>query len=488
MAIALPFALVAPAGAAQAKDARTRDARAGSALAATIGAPASADDYIPGVALPASPVSGSLNEVTDWDDVYSVYLRAGDTLNLSLNGAGGTDYDLYLFAPGATDTYEDAPVALSENSSYPETISYVAPAPGTYYVDVCQFEGSASYTLTWSIDRFIPAGAADVYRFGGANRYAVAETAARASFELTKVTDVIIASGADQAMADPLSAAGLAGAYGAPLLLVGPALSGGKVVSNTENTIAAIKAANGGRVNIHVVGGTAWIPATVYNRLSALKGPGGTIERIAGANRYAVSANMAARADQVLRSKGATNGVPFVMVAAGDNPAAFYDALAASPVSYANAAPTLLVRGTAVPAEVAAALKTTFAGKTRYAVNSTTYLSSGVYTATGASARLTASSNRFVAATNIAQFAYDNGLLDLPTVGVANKLPDALTGGVAMGNMRAAILYTDAASLSTTTSGFINSHNLDYTTVCLFGGLASLSDMTAWDVVYATAD
>ncbi len=38
---------------------------------------------------------------SDWDDVYRIYVTAGQQLSLQMTGSG-LDADLYLFAPGTT--------------------------------------------------------------------------------------------------------------------------------------------------------------------------------------------------------------------------------------------------------------------------------------------------------------------------------------------------------------------------------------------------
>ena len=128
-----------------------------------------ADDELPGVPLPASPVRDSLTETTavgpgnvplwDIDDVYQVRLAYNERLEATLTPPGGADFDLYLIAPG-TRRLADAftspfkPILrASENATGAiERISYVSDrsTTATFYVDVAQqFEGSGPYTLTW---------------------------------------------------------------------------------------------------------------------------------------------------------------------------------------------------------------------------------------------------------------------------------------------------------------------------------------------------
>jgi type VII secretion-associated serine protease mycosin len=109
------------------------------------------DSNIPGVALPASPVSDSLTGTSDENDVFKVYLAPGQTLDATLSGATDTDFDLRLYAPDATDIALDVPVASSESSAYPDGIGYAAVATGFHYLRVSRRSGSGSYQLDWSI-------------------------------------------------------------------------------------------------------------------------------------------------------------------------------------------------------------------------------------------------------------------------------------------------------------------------------------------------
>ncbi|TJY42751.1 hypothetical protein E5161_07880 [Cohnella pontilimi] len=109
----------------------------------------SLDNDIPGLPLNNPVVHGTLDELNDPDDVFSVYLNAGQMINISLSGAAGTDFDLYLFDPSAATVNNSAGmVAYSEGAGTSnEAISYIATVPGTYYIDVFAYAGSGSYDL-----------------------------------------------------------------------------------------------------------------------------------------------------------------------------------------------------------------------------------------------------------------------------------------------------------------------------------------------------
>jgi hypothetical protein len=122
--------------------------RAGVVRSASVSALA-VDDNVPGVPIPSSPFGGTLDQDIDYDDVYSIYLAAGQVLQASITGDGGTDFDLYLYAPGTTDVMVDDWVALAEEVTYPDTFVYTASVSGTYYLDAYAATGSGSYTITY---------------------------------------------------------------------------------------------------------------------------------------------------------------------------------------------------------------------------------------------------------------------------------------------------------------------------------------------------
>jgi hypothetical protein len=313
---------------------------------------------------------------------------------------------------------------------------------------------------------------ATVWRIPGANRYDVSvniATQLRAS-RGAPFTDVVVACGEDRAMADPLGAAALAGAYGAPVLLTPT----GKANAGVLSAIAAMRDANGGRIAIHVVGGTASVPRAIYDQIAARRGTG-TCERLNGRDRYDLARLMAQRTASVLVSKG--RSVPAVMVVNIENPASFADALSASPISARSGVPLIGVRGAGVPAEAAAALAS-MPGVRRYAVNSA-FLTAGVRAATGCEAAPMASSaNREVAATQIASFGVSKGLASWHNVGLANKLSDALPAGAMVGELGGVMLYTNAAPLSATTSSLLSQVKGSVDHGWVFGGELTIAPAT----------
>ncbi len=110
-----------------------------------------ADRDIPGVTLPASPFSGSLDALADQHDVNKVHLLPGQKLIAQLTGDAGTDFDLYLFGPSATSVITAAPVRWSTEAKYPELIAFTATEEGDYYLDLFALDGAGGYTVSYTI-------------------------------------------------------------------------------------------------------------------------------------------------------------------------------------------------------------------------------------------------------------------------------------------------------------------------------------------------
>ncbi|QKE85531.1 cell wall-binding repeat-containing protein [Arthrobacter sp. NEB 688] len=170
---------------------------------------------------------------------------------------------------------------------------------------------------------------ATVTRIGGANRYEVAANVARTMTGGAATPDVLVASGRQTALADGLALSGPATALGRPILLVDAT-----VPAATRAVLTTLKV----RRTV-VAGGAVTVPDTVLTAL-----PSAT--RVAGANRYDLSANIATWA------RGA--GVPTtdVLVASGET-TGLADTLSGGQLGR----PTLYVRQDATSPSVVAWLR-----------------------------------------------------------------------------------------------------------------------------------
>ena len=100
--------------------------------------------------------SGSLSYPTDINDIYRMRLRAGRTYAVLLKVPRRADYDIYVWKPGATDTWPvDYRCGLSCNlqksgtkgRGKDEYAEFTPRKTGTYYFHVANFQGRGSYTL-----------------------------------------------------------------------------------------------------------------------------------------------------------------------------------------------------------------------------------------------------------------------------------------------------------------------------------------------------
>lgn len=106
---------------------------------------ASPDDNAPAVPIPSSPVTTTLDSYSDWDDVYRVWLNAGDTFTASLTRGStytGNFYpSLYLYSPETTDIWSSSPIEGREGLTFPKVITYRVATSGYYYIDAYEVAG-----------------------------------------------------------------------------------------------------------------------------------------------------------------------------------------------------------------------------------------------------------------------------------------------------------------------------------------------------------
>lgn len=104
----------------------------------------SPDDDVPGRQFAGAPVMTRLDSGSDPDDVYHVWLTAGETLALRAEYAGPEyfaagsqlfDPQIHVFAPGTTSVWTGTPVASTTTGS-PLLLAYTAPQAGWYFIDL----------------------------------------------------------------------------------------------------------------------------------------------------------------------------------------------------------------------------------------------------------------------------------------------------------------------------------------------------------------
>lgn len=248
----------------------------------------------------------------------------------------------------------------------------------------------------------------DVVRLSGADRYATAAAISKSTF-VPHVPWLFVATGRD--FPDALAGGALAAQLSSPVLLVSPS-------SIPSASLAEIKRLR--PVEIFVLGGPAVVSNAVVQQLGAYDAPGSTVQRLAGANRYATAAAISRAAF--------LPGVPTAFIATGAN---FPDALAAAPVSAMLGGPLLLVSGSSVPAATAAELS--YLKPNRIVILGGTSVVSGSVASqlslyTSGTVTRWAGANRYATAATASRATFASGVASAFVANGAN-FPDALAGG-----------------------------------------------------------
>jgi hypothetical protein len=111
-------------------------------------------------------INGSVTTApSELDEVYGVFLIAGEVVDLSMSAGATTDYGLAVFDDSATSVWDDAlelvlPSYYGGPVSYPAAISFKAPYSGYYYLDVYTWVddsgdngGSGAYSMDVTFTR-----------------------------------------------------------------------------------------------------------------------------------------------------------------------------------------------------------------------------------------------------------------------------------------------------------------------------------------------
>ena len=400
---------------------------------------------------------------------WTLWVERGRSVSINLSDPTGPadDFRLRIF----TDDGTHAPnLPAKKTDVSPADFSSLTMNPGDWgagdyaplYVAVDRISGAGPYSLWWLPE---PDPGWDE-RISGADRFDVSrelEIATRWPSD-EHVSDVVIASGDDAAMADPLSAGGLCWAYNAPLLLVSknPAVNKEMMVR-----LADIRGYSG-KVRVHVVGGPVTIPGSVYGQIESAAGGAAYVERVGGANRYDVARNIALRMRNV---RG--DHVPGVLFANGADPAKFFDALALSAVSAHNGMPILLVGENTVPSETKSALTALATDTTpRYVAGGPATVSESVRGTLGATRW--AGPDRYATAAAVAQEAYVAGLIGRDNIAIAAKLPDALSAGANVGFLDGPVLVVQTDKLPSSTRTYLQNQASECERLWPVGGPVSL--------------
>jgi len=308
-------------------------------------------------------------------------------------------------------------------------------------------------------------------RTAGTNRYGTAAAVSASYF--ADARNVVLCNGLN--FPDALSAAPLAKALNGPLLLTGP----NSLAPETLTEITRLSP-----TKVWIIGGSDVVSNGIYNQLDVTY----DVERIAGDDRYATSAAIARKLEQIL----GTDEVFRAFFARGD---AFPDALAVGPVAAAANGPVMLVRTGSVPAPIASAVNDLditigyVIGGTDVVSVATDNALRALIVANGGVGTITerwSGDNRYTTATAVANKGLGNRWIDLDTVGFAigTNFPDALGGGAALGHYGSALVLTSGTSLSPGTGAFLDAHRYEVGRIDCFGG-ADVLNATVYNAILA---
>jgi SpoIID/LytB domain protein len=255
----------------------------------------------------------------------AVAAKFGTNVPVAYVTAGGSFADALAGAARAGSL--GGPVLLTGRDALPAATAQALTALSPGRIVVLGQSGAVSDAVLTGLK---PYTSGAVTRVGGKDRYATA--AAVAADYPAGVPTVYLASGAD--FPDALSAAAVAAAQDAPVLLTQPG-------SLPEPTATAIRTLRPGAVVI--MGGTGAVSSAVETQLRSLGSF--TVTRLSGADRYQTAALAAARLPSATSA----------YVASGS---AFPDALAGAALAGHLGAPVLLTGGSSVPSSTTGVLTT----------------------------------------------------------------------------------------------------------------------------------
>jgi putative cell wall-binding protein len=319
-----------------------------------------------------------------------------------------------------------------------------------YSVSATSYQGTGPATVL--VVRTLIDYGWSVLRLAGQDRYLTAVAVSQDSFD-PGVSAVYVASGEN--FPDALSAGPAAGRSGGPLLLV-------RRDSVPAGVLAELRRLDPDQ--IVVVGGSAVVSASVESQLRAVA----PTVRLAGANRYATSAAVAAASHP--------GGADVAYLATGT---LYADALSAGPVAARRGAPLLLTSPVGLSPETAAELR-------RLGVDSvvitggTGAVSSSVeqnLRAQGYAVARAAGADRYATAAALSRSVFVDRSVETVFLATGLNFPDALGAGAAAAVRGVPLLLTGGGCMPSVTLNELSS--LGPSTVRVSGGTAVVSEAAA---------
>lgn len=290
-------------------------------------------------------------------------------------------------------------------------------------------------------------------RFCGTARIQTAIAASKGSFASAQT--VVIASAGSYP--DALCGVGLAGAVYAPVLLVGP----GPLPAETRAELVRL-----GARNAYVVGGTGAVSAQT---LASLDGAlSGSVQRVAGIDRYATAAAVARRMHDL--AGGVASDMVFVVSGEG-----FADALSVGPVAWTRKAPVLYATRSAVSSVTTSAIADIGATR-RVIVGGTSAVTTAAESILPGAERV-AGTDRYATNREFGQWAVANWFAspNEPVIATGNAYPDGLVGGAVAGSRRSLLLLVSDARVPAV-GAWLAQYRGTLNVMTILGGTAAVSE------------
>lgn len=389
-----------------------------------------------------STASGWVDAGSDYSDAdgrYRVLVGSAGVYTVRFTDLAGTydtsdDFSRFL---GGADVLEDAATITVS----PKLASVPAPfelaAAQAIAVDRIAAPTDLSSAIAASKSVFPTASASSLpsasKSFGVASEFGAADP-------VVEATPTVVVTGAGH-FAEAACASGLAGVVDGPVLLTGPT----ELFRGMLPELARL-----GTRQIYVVGSSKIVPE---NQLVLLRALGYIVERVDGADRNGLAANVARKIAQL---SVVTSATPVFVVRGDDAP----DALIVAPAAYAAHGIVLFVDKKTTPKPTASVIKG-LGLKTVYAVgDKKTLPSSAIAGLSKAGAKVTRgsySSDPAARASNFASVALQRGWLSASRAGLAclTSLGQSLGSPAALGHVRAPLLFVTKTSLTKPTAGLL---------------------------------
>ncbi|MDZ4167988.1 MAG: cell wall-binding repeat-containing protein, partial [Coriobacteriia bacterium] len=381
----------------------------------------------------------------------SVIGSGRDWIEISWSAAAAADVSAYIVSrrPESSATWSEVGTVAHPATAFRDE-DLPADAGYRYRVSARDHAGNVGPASTE-----VPAAVGvPVERLAGIDRYSTAIAISKATF--LSADEIVLATG--ESYADALGASALAGALDAPVLLT----RSDRLSTGVLGEIARL-----GGTRVVIIGGTSAVGAAVER---SLQSAGLFTRRIAGVDRYATAAGVAA---ETLKSRGPVAMPGHVFVVSGED---FADALAVSSAAYAGRIPVLLVRRNGVPQATLQAISS--GGYTRaVVVGGTAVVPDSVRSRLGVASDRVYGADRYATAAAFARWASAASIVDFETIGLATgrSFPDALGGGAALGAQNGVLLLTDPNALSAAARTAIADHADIAASLRVLGGESAVS-------------